>query len=65
MTRTRFLCVALCCALLFCLFAGCNSGKTYDPLEGVETTEFTDSAGRTVTIPKNITRIAASGSTSR
>lgn len=65
MTRTRFLCVALCCALLFCLFTGCNSGKTYDPLEGVETTEFTDSAGRTVTIPKNITRIAASGSTSQ
>ena len=65
MTRTRFLCVALCCALLFCLFAGCGSGKTYDPLEGVETTAFTDSAGRTVTIPKNIARIAASGSTSQ
>lgn len=54
----------LCCVLVLSVFSGCG-GPSYDPLEGVETVEFTDSCGRTVTIPAELTRIAASGSTAQ
>ena len=60
----RTLCILLLSALLLSLF-GCAAQHTYDPLDGVQTTEFTDSAGRTVTVPAEITRIAASGSTAQ
>ena len=60
----RILRHTLCLALLLGLFSGCG-GKRYDPLAGVETTVFTDDAGRDVTVPANITRIAASGSTAQ
>ena len=36
--------------------SGCG-GKQYDPLAGVETTVFTDDAGRDATVPADITRI--------
>lgn len=39
--------------------------EAVDPLAGVETTVFTDDAGRDVTVPADITRIAASGSTAQ
>ena len=57
----KILTLTLCLALLLGLFSGCG-GKQYDPLAGVETTVFTDDAGRDVTVPADITRIAASGS---
>ena len=60
----KILTLTLCLALLLGLFSGCG-GKQYDPLAGVETTVFTDDAGRDVTVPANITRIAASGSTAQ
>ena len=60
----RMLCLLLCIALLLSLSA-CNAAPDYDPLDGVETTVFTDSAGRIVTVPAKITRIAASGSTAQ
>lgn len=55
----KILTLTLCLALLLGLFSGCG-GKRYDPLAGVETTVFTDDAGRDVTVPAGITRIAAS-----
>ena len=60
----KILTLTLCLALLLGLFSGCG-GKQYDPLAGVETTVFTDDAGRDVTVPAGITRIAASGSTAQ
>ena len=60
----KILTLTLCLALLLGLFSGCG-GKQYDPLAGVETTVFTDDAGRDVTVPADITRIAASGSTAQ
>ena len=60
----RFLSLLLCAALLFALSA-CGQRPEYDPLDGVETTIFVDSAGRSVTVPAEITRIAASGSTAQ
>lgn len=60
----KILTLTLCLALLLGLFSGCG-GKRYDPLAGVETTVFTDDAGRDVTVPADITRIAASGSTAQ
>ena len=63
MKRSFFaLLLALC--LLFGL-VGCGSAHTYDPLEGVETTVVTDSAGRDVEIPAEITAVAASGATAQ
>ena len=59
----RLISLLLCFLLLLSLCACGERG--YDPLSGVETTVFTDSAGRTVTVPKEITRIAASGSTAQ
>lgn len=50
--------IALCLSLTAC-------GSGYDPLEGVATQQFTDSAGRDVTLPQEITRVAASGSTAQ
>ena len=60
----RFLAILLISAALAAVFTGCG-GSRYDPLEGVETTTFTDSCGRAVTIPAEITRIAASGATAQ
>ena len=53
--------VVLCLALLL---SGCG-GTHYDPLAGVETVVFTDDAGREVTVPASVTRIAASGGTAQ
>ena len=50
--------IALCLSLTAC-------GSGYDPLEGVATQQFTDSAGRDVMLPQEITRVAASGSTAQ
>ena len=59
----------LVAVMIFVVVVMCGCGKKtasdYDPLEGVETTEITDDAGRTVTMPADITRIAASGSTAQ
>mgnify|MGYP004553159989 CR=1 FL=1 len=52
------ICIALCLSLVAC-------GADYDPLKGVATQQFTDSAGRDVTLPQEITRVAASGSTAQ
>ena len=60
----KLIAVFLCLALLLPGLSGCG-GTRYDPLEGVETTVFTDDAGRAVTVPARITRIAASGSTAQ
>jgi iron complex transport system substrate-binding protein len=47
-------------AFLLSLLPGCGSPSRMDA--SVEKVQFTDSAGRTVEVPQNITRIAASGS---
>lgn len=57
-------------ALIFVLclsmtLVSCGKKQGYNPLEGVETRIITDSAGRQVEIPTDITRIAASGSTAQ
>lgn len=57
-------CVLLLCAILLSLLAGCKD-NSYDPLENVATTEFLDDAGRRVTVPAEITRVAPSGSTAQ
>mgnify|MGYP004557497647 CR=1 FL=1 len=59
----KLIALALCLGLLLALSA-CGEQR-YDPLEGVETTVFIDDAGRAVTIPANLTRIAASGGTAQ
>lgn len=61
-----FLSYCLICALMAVL-SGCGTGtgKTYNPLEGVETRDFRDDTGRTLEIPAEITRIAASGTTAQ
>lgn len=61
MKRLLSLLLCLCLLLLF----GCGAKHEYDPLDGVETVSFSDSAGRTVTVPAEITRIAASGTTAQ
>lgn len=53
--KKKLLCLLLALALLL---AGC--GKS-DPAASVKTQEFTDSLGRTVTVPAEITKIAISG----
>lgn len=60
----RYLSLLLLFALLLGI-GGCKTKHDYDPLDGVETTLFTDSADRTVTVPADITRIAASGATAQ
>lgn len=58
--------ISLVLALCLCLLVGCGGKQTgYDPLKGVETRMITDSAGRQVEIPAEITRIAPSGSTAQ
>ena len=58
--------LALFLALCLCLpLAACGKKQGYDPLEGVQTRVVTDSAGRQVEIPAEITRIAPSGSTAQ
>ena len=58
--------LALFLALCLCLpLAACGKKQGYDPLEGVKTRVVTDSAGRQVEIPAEITRIAPSGSTAQ
>lgn len=58
--------ISLILALCLCLLVGCGGKQTgYDPLKGVETRMITDSAGRQVEIPAEITRIAPSGSTAQ
>ncbi len=55
----RFLALILAAATLLCLLSGCaaqNSAAAGD------TAPFTDDLGRTVQLPKNLTRIAPSGS---
>lgn len=63
MKRSFFALIAAFSLLLG--LAGCGSNHTYDPLAGVETTVVTDSAGRDVEIPAEITAIAASGGTAQ
>lgn len=63
MRRSFFALIAAFSLLLG--LAGCGSAHTYDPLAGVETTVVTDSAGRDVEIPAEITAIAASGGTAQ
>lgn len=62
MKRTLSLLLTLCLLAALCACAAQNS---YNPLSGVETAVFTDDAGRAVTLPVEITRIAASGSTAQ
>ena len=58
--------ISLVLALCLCLLVGCGGKQTgYDPLKGVETRMITDSAGRQVELPAEITRIAPSGSTAQ
>ena len=55
----RFLALILAAATLLCLLSGCaaqNSAAAGD------TAPFTDDLGRTVQLPKDLTRIAPSGS---
>jgi len=55
----RFLSILLCAAMTLSLLAGCApDGSAPD---GEETVAFTDSLGRTVQIPKELTRVAPSG----
>jgi len=57
----RFKSIAIFTALALILaLASCGSRVKYD--DGIETTMFTDSAGRTVEVPRDITRVAPSGS---
>ena len=54
----------LCCLILALtlLFCGCTAAPETTPTEALPTTkEFTDSLGRTVTVPYEITKIAISG----
>lgn len=58
--------ISLVLALCLCLLVGCGGKQRgYDPLKGVESRMITDSAGRQVEIPAEITRIAPSGSTAQ
>lgn len=61
----RFVCLVLAFLCAASCFYGCSAKKSYDPLEGVETTFVNDSAGRKVEIPAEITAIAASGGTAQ
>ena len=57
----RMLCLLLCAALLLS-FSACGTTQDNDSPDSAGTVEFLDSAGRTVTVPAEITRIAPSGS---
>ena len=56
--KKRFACLLL--ALLLLLLPACAGGGTAFPA-GTETVVFTDSAGRRVELPKDVTRVAPSG----
>ena len=55
----KIIALILTLAALLCLFTACG-GETDIP-DGVETVIFTDSSGRKVEVPKDITRVAPSG----
>ena len=55
----RFLSMFLVCAMLLCLLTACADGSAEESAE--ETIAFTDSLGRTVQLPKELTRVAPSG----
>lgn len=64
--NTKLTALLLAMALLLPLLCGCGSSQTgYDPLAGVETKTVTDSSGRSVEVPAEITRVAPSGSTTQ
>lgn len=64
--KTKLIALLLAAALLLPLLCACGKGQTgYDPLDGVETTFITDSSGRKVEVPAEITRVAPSGSTAQ
>lgn len=56
----RLFSILLCIVMMLSLLSGCSSGG--GAAAGEETVAFTDSLGRTVQIPKELTRIAPSGS---
>ena len=56
----RLFSILLCIVMMLNLLSGCSSGG--GAAAGEETVAFTDSLGRTVQIPKELTRIAPSGS---
>ena len=61
-TRTRITALLLAALLLLPVLCACGKSQTgYNPLSGVETTFITDSCGRKVEVPAEITRIAPSG----
>ena len=64
LTCRRLIAALLVILLTAAPLTGCGQNR-YDPLKGVETRVVTDSCGREVTIPADITRIAASGSTAQ
>lgn len=62
----RSIAILLIIVLLVAMIPLSSCGQhTYNPLEGVETVSIQDDTGRTVEIPVEITRIAASGSTAQ
>ena len=62
----KHICIFLSIVLILCV-SGCSNTESAAPYSNsnVETTVFTDSCGREVTIPKHITRVAPSGSTAQ
>lgn len=58
--KKLFLTLLICFSCVFIAFAG---GKK-ETVSASETIEFTDDSGRTVTLPKNITKVAPSGNIS-
>lgn len=54
----KIICFILSFSLLLCLLSGCTS---LSQPEQIASAGFTDSAGRTVDVPANITRVAPSG----
>ncbi len=65
-TRTRIIALLMAALLLLPVLCACGKSQTgYDPLSGVETTFITDSCGRKVEVPAEITRIAPSGGTAQ
>ena len=63
MTKNTKLTALLLAMALLCGFGSSQTG--YDPLAGVETKTVTDSSGRSVEVPAEITRVAPSGSTAQ
>jgi len=62
----RVMALLLAAMLLLPMLTSCGKAQQgYDPLDGVETRVFTDSSGRKVEIPAEITRVAPSGATAQ